>query len=162
MEYKEIDGDLIVLARDGYFDVIAHGCNCFCTQKKGIAAQMALVFDTDTYPMEDKQYRGDINKLGNIDYDYYWNREEDERELIVVNCYTQFQYATKLSKPPIDYEALTLCMRKINKIFSGKRVGLPKIGSDLAGGDWSVINNIIKTELTSCNVTIVKYDARHK
>lgn len=28
MKYQEIDGDLIQLALEGNFDVIAHGCNC--------------------------------------------------------------------------------------------------------------------------------------
>ena len=31
MEYQEIEGDLIKLAQEGKFDVIAHGCNCFCS-----------------------------------------------------------------------------------------------------------------------------------
>ena len=28
MRYEEIQGDLIKLALEGNFDVIAHGCNC--------------------------------------------------------------------------------------------------------------------------------------
>ena len=37
MNYKEIEGNLISLALAGNFDVIAHGCNCFCTMQSGIA-----------------------------------------------------------------------------------------------------------------------------
>lgn len=59
------------------------------------------------------------------------------------------------NKKPIDYEALTLCMRKMNITFRGKRIGLPKIGAGLAGGDWNKIKNIIKTELKDCKVTVV-------
>jgi hypothetical protein len=39
----------------------------------------------------------------------------------------------------LDYEALTLCMRKINYTFTGKHIGLPMIGCGLAGGDWNIV-----------------------
>lgn len=26
---KEIEGDLLMLAKQGHFDVVVHGCNCF-------------------------------------------------------------------------------------------------------------------------------------
>lgn len=42
--YKEIKGDLIKLALEGEFDVIAHGCNCFCTMGAGIAVAMKNTF----------------------------------------------------------------------------------------------------------------------
>lgn len=32
-----INDDLIDLAKNGNFDVIIHGCNCFCTMCAGIA-----------------------------------------------------------------------------------------------------------------------------
>ena len=38
-----VDGDLIKLAKQGRFDVIVHGCNCFCQMGAGIAPQMAEV-----------------------------------------------------------------------------------------------------------------------
>jgi len=34
---KSISGDLISLAREGRFDLIAHDCNCFCTLGAGTA-----------------------------------------------------------------------------------------------------------------------------
>ena len=49
---KYIDGDLIRLAKQGTFDVIAHGCNCFCTMGAGIAPQMAEAFGCDEFDME--------------------------------------------------------------------------------------------------------------
>jgi len=66
---KEIDGDLIKLAKEGKFDVIAHGCNCFCTMGAGIAPQMAKAFgcnDSEIFAMEAPNFYGNINKLGNI------------------------------------------------------------------------------------------------
>lgn len=154
--YKEIKGDLITLARRGEFDVIAHGCNCFCTMGAGIAPQMVKAFGVNNYPLEGVSFRGDVNKLGNIDYDY--NHMFD---LIVVNAYTQYNYGRNHLdgvKNPIDYEALALCMRKINHIFESRRVGLPKIGAGLAGGNWEVISSIIKKELKDCYVTVVIFE----
>jgi len=36
---KIIKGDLIELIKKGYFDVVIHGCNCFCTMGSGFAKQ---------------------------------------------------------------------------------------------------------------------------
>jgi O-acetyl-ADP-ribose deacetylase (regulator of RNase III) len=170
--YKEVSGDLIALANKGEFDVIAHGCNSHCTMGAGIAPQMAKAFGADKFKMEDKKYRGDINKLGTIDYeklhfeDGKWVKYPDDNgawviySMFVVNAYTQYNYGANHAdgdKKPIDYEALTLCMRKINKIFKGLHVGLPLIGCGLAGGSWSVVKLIIQQELKDCDVTIVNY-----
>ena len=46
-------------------------------------------------------------------------------------------------------------MRWIKQKYTGKRIGLPKIGAGLAGGDWNVIQKIIEEELPGENVTIV-------
>lgn len=141
--YKEIKGNLIKLALAGEFDVIAHGL------------------------------KGDINKLGNIDYEYFTDKIDyirksnpndlytDDVLVIVVNAYIQYHYGKNHSdgvSKPLDYEALTLCMRKINHNFKGKHIGLPQIGCGLAGGDWEIVKEIIQTELIDCNGTVVIYD----
>lgn len=149
MVYKEIEGDLIALAKAGEFDVIAHGCNCFCTMKKGLALKFAEVFGCDRYPLEYVRYKGDIDKLGRID------GKEAGDNLIVVNCYTQYKWATPENPRPLDYSALALCLRKMNHIFKGKHIGLPRIGCGLAGGYWDAVKLIIQTELCDCKVTIV-------
>ena len=160
MKYKEIKGDLISLALKGEFDAIAHGVNCFCTQKSGLAPQMVNAFETDTFKLEQSKYKGDIRKLGNIDYKLFYQFMTG-KQLIVINAYTQFNYGKNHSDgvdKPLDYEALTLCMRKINHIFVGKHIGLPQIGCGLAGGDWNIIKEIIKKELKDCDVTVVIYN----
>jgi len=48
-------------------------------------------------------------------------------------------------------------MRKINHVFKGQHIGLPKIGCGLAGGDWNIVKEIIQKELKDCNVIIVIY-----
>lgn len=174
--YKEVDGNLITMALALEFDVIVHGCNCMCVQKAGIATQMVRAFGTDDFPMEKFDKIGDINKLGQIDYEVRMISSEGiamtvfkgaslldmtDEPLIVVNAYTQYNYIRNTPNgeiKPVDYEAITLCMRKINHIFKGKHIGLPRIGCGLAGGRWSVVKGIIQKELKDCQVTVVNYN----
>lgn len=170
MKYQEVDGDLIKLAKKGYFEVIVHGANCLSTMGAGIAPQMAEAFGCDKFEME--LWGPTIEKLGNIDYQTFvlgekaiWSLENaknnlNEPELTVVNAYTQYKYGRNHRDGeaiPFDYDAFTICMRKMNHIFNGKHIGLPMIGAGLAGGNWDRIKEIIQTELKDCNVTIVKY-----
>ena len=167
MKYNEIKGDLIKLALDGKFDVITHGCNCFCTMSAGIAPQMVKAFNVNKFSMESKDQVGNINKLGCIDYEVKTltggKSEFDffEFDLTIINSYTQYGFGRNHSngiEQPLDYEALTLCLRKINHLFKGKHIGLPKIGCGLAGGSWSIVSKIIRDELRECDVTIVIYN----
>jgi O-acetyl-ADP-ribose deacetylase (regulator of RNase III) len=176
----EIEGDLIDLALKGNFDVIVHGCNCFCQMRNGLAPQMAKAFGCDKFSLELSEYAneygdiiptnnvGDVNKLGQIQYKIFGIKNEkvywivqvgsDIHKLAVVNAYTQFKYGTNHhdgDETPFDYEAFTLCMRKINHRFNGYKIGLPRIGAGLAGGDWEIIKQIITKELKDCYVTIV-------
>ena len=134
------------MAKD--FDVIAHGCNCFNTMGAGIAVQMAKHFGADKFKLEDRLYEGDINKLGQIDYDY-----NDRVDTWIVNCYTQHMGGKNL-----DYAALVLCLKKINHRFKGRSIGLPQIGCGIAGGDWNVVRFLIKKNLKNCDVTVVIYN----
>src|ERR1044072_571187 len=135
---KEINGNLVTLAKEGMFDVIGHGCNTFCTMKRGIAPQMAEAFGCDKFHLEDSIFKGDIHKLGNIDYHIKYM--DDDQDLIVVNMYTQYHWndPDPVTQIPLNYNALTLCLQKMNHLFKGKHIGLPKIGCGLAGGNWSV------------------------
>jgi O-acetyl-ADP-ribose deacetylase (regulator of RNase III) len=165
-----IDGDVVKLAKKGSFDVVVHGCNCLSTMGAGVAPQMAAAFGCNKFEME--TWGPTIEKLGNIDYqtvvlgqnitwslnDFKNNRNEPE--LIVVNAYTQYMYGRNHmdgALAPFDYEAFTVCMRKMNHTFKGKHIGMPKIGSHLAGGDWDRIEKIIEAELSDCKVTVVNY-----
>ena len=165
------NGDLIKLAKEGNFDVIVHGCNCLSVMKSGLAPQMAAAFGCDKFEME--MWGPSIDKLGNIDYktflleknntftiDLGEGNPDKGTELVVVNAYTQYSYGrnhTDGVTQPFDYEAFTICMRKINRTFKRKCIGMPKIGSGLAGGDWNRIEKIINTELIDCEVIIVNY-----
>lgn len=177
MNYTEIEGDLIKESLTGKFDVIAHCCNCFCVMGAGIAVPMAKTFGCNGFEKEGKEYQGDINKLGTIDYEKFFLvtnfngvtipvkantmiNHNNHPNLIAVNLYGQYglggKFGNSPSGTPFDMNAFTMGLRKMNHIFKGKHIGLPKfIGCGLAGGDWTLVEQIIKFELKDCDVTIV-------
>ena len=154
---KEIKGNLITLSKQAKFDVIGHGCNCFCTMGKGIAVDIKENF-IEAWAADQATEYADIKKLGSFtSADVIVHSEDDQPEVLtVINIYSQYHYNAKLK--PLDYEALTLALRKINFIHKNKSIGLPLIGAGLAGGNWERIKKIIQTELKNMNVTIVHYE----
>ena len=138
---KEIEGDLIKMAREGHFDIIIHGANCFCKMKRGIAKQVAEEIP-DAVRADNLTIVADINKLGNFTVGII-NDYNNKPISKIYNCYSQYNYDS--SSKPIDYEALTLCLRKINFNNKGKKIGVPLIGAGLAGGNWTIIKKIIET-----------------
>lgn len=160
MIYKEIEGDLIELAKAGHFDVIAHGCNCFCRMKRGIAPQMVKAFGVDKFLSETTD-EGDVDKLGSIDWDHvsvFANKElRVEGRMSVVNAYTQYHWTEPGPNGiPLDYHAMAMCFAKINADFKGEHLGIPRIGCGLAGGDWEKVKELINQYLSDMKqVTVV-------
>lgn len=151
---KVVEGDLLDMFDNGEFDVIAHGCNCFCTMGSGIAAlireRYPSVYEVDYHETE----QGDINKLGTYTYDYPFGVDDDRK---VYNLYTQFDFGAP-TKCHLNYDALSLLLYKLNKLEKGKKIGLPMIGCGLAGGDEALVVSIIERQLKNCDVTLVKFN----
>lgn len=152
-EYK---GNLITEALEGKLEVIAHCCNCFCKQKKGLAEKMVEAFETHTFPMEDEPTIGDINKLGCIDFKMRPTKNKN-KNVWVVNMYGQYHW--KDPSPygiPLDYDALRLCFRKLNTEFEFRTIGIPGlIGAGLAQGNPVIIRSIIEQETTLADIVII-------
>lgn len=153
-------------------EVIAQGCNCFCTQGAGIAREFVDRFRTDKLPMEDPKWRGHYNKLGTIDYGA-WDRishtwgeslgkpgsikpfadsltsEEEQDYLYVVNAYTQYQPGKDAK-----YWALESCIWKICQRFAGQKIYIPMIGSGIGGLDPDATLKIFE----QYPITVVQYD----
>jgi O-acetyl-ADP-ribose deacetylase (regulator of RNase III) len=148
---KYITGDLLDMAEKGDFDVIIHGCNCHCAMGRGIALQIKNRYP-EVYDVDLKTPKSDPSKLGKISL----ARVEAGSSFIVVNAYTQFNYTG--AKVLVDYDAVRACMRLIKLSFTGLRIGYPKIGAGLAGGDWEVISQSINEELEGEDHTLVLWD----
>jgi O-acetyl-ADP-ribose deacetylase (regulator of RNase III) len=149
---KAARGDLLALAKGGTFDVIAHGCNCFNGMGNGIAGQIKKQFPA-AYEADKQTKKGDNAKLGTCTTATI--ACDGGHELVVVNAYTQYTWSKKEQRTA-DYEAIRKCMRWIKQSYGGKRIGLPRIGAGLAGGDWATIKAIIEEELAGEDVTLVE------
>lgn len=130
-------GNLLDLAEAGVFDVIVQGCNCFNTMGAGIAREIR-----NRYPlavaMDMSTTRGDYTKLGN------WTvglNDLTDRRFIIVNAYTQYHMST--GTDVFEYTAFELILQKLLYVYGTTRIGLPYIGTGLAGGNKKIILDMI-------------------
>lgn len=151
-----VEGNLLNLADEGYFDAILHGCNCHHIMGAGIAKQIK-----ERYPeayFADGQYfklsSTKISMLGGYSYCTIKTKTEDLRSsFMLFNLYTQY-----ITGPDFKIESFKECISKIEKGFSNKSIGLPWIGCGIGGlKDKSKIIEV----LASCknnNYYIIEYD----
>lgn len=148
---KTIKGDLIKLAKEKKFDVIIHGCNCFCTMGAGIAKTIKNTFP-QAFEADCETEKGSKAKLGTFTFATV---TEDNHLITIINAYIQHHYKGRGVKA--DYEAIKSVFKLIKEDFKGKKIGYPKIGAGLAGGDWNIISVIIDQELQGEDHTLVVF-----
>lgn len=153
---RVVTGNLIELAKAGEFDVIVHGCNCFCTMGAGIARHIREQFPL-AYQRDQATIVGSRQKLGTYTY-------ATCGQLIVVNAYTQFGIRTQVDQCVFDYDAFDSVLGSLESQFADTipacRFGFPLIGCGLAGGDKTeVIRRLAqfadKVVDNGCSVTLV-------
>jgi O-acetyl-ADP-ribose deacetylase (regulator of RNase III) len=83
-----------------------------------------------------------------------------EPDLWVANLVAQHGDRATSEGPPIRYEAVRTCLRKLAQEAAkrGASVHMPRIGCGLAGGSWEEIEPIISDELTSKGIEVTVYD----
>jgi O-acetyl-ADP-ribose deacetylase (regulator of RNase III) len=151
-----VHGDLLKLAKQGEFDIIVHGCNCFCTMGGGIAKQIRDQFP-EAYAADCATRKGDRAKLGQY-------TSATVNGLTIVNAYTQYNY-NRSGKPAdlFDYEAFAYILNDLALAHPDKRFGFPLIGTGLAGGDVVTIVEMLEMFSTQIeagggSVTLVDFD----
>lgn len=144
-----IKGDLIELAKEGKFDGIVHGCNCFNNMGSGIAKQIKDNFP-DAWQVDQDTEPGAKTKLGDFSVVLV------PPSLTIINAYTQYRYGR--GKKHADYDAIRKVFKSINYYYPDWHIGIPKIGAGLAGGDWDIISKIIDEETPDVEITLVEYD----
>lgn len=166
---KYIEGNLLDLAEQGNFDIIVHGANCQNTMGSGIAKQVR-----DRYPkaylVDQMTQKGDMMKLGKftqahidgftmVDAQGAMRSHTRHFSFTIINAYTQYWFGTE--GPYLDYEAVTNIFKQIKLLYDMNpqapcRIGIPKIGAGLAGGDWDIIEGIID-DMGFSDLTCVVY-----
>lgn len=152
---RMIDGNLVDMAYRGKFDVIIHGCNCFCTMGAGIAKEIAHRFPP-ALAVDLQTIRGDRSKLGSYTSTVVKNKHGGN--LIIVNLYTQYRYGR--DRCHFDYDAFRRGLKSLAPNAGDLHIGMPMIGAGLAGGDWDRIKQILEEEFANVNYTVVRYHGR--
>lgn len=140
--YKK--GDLLNASED----IIAHGCNCQGGFGSGVAGQIAK-----KYPLAKEGYLLKYAHEGWVLGDIQWNYQLDGKT--IVNCATQESYLPR-GIVHASYEAIWKCMLKLKHFaeLNNKSIAIPKIGAGLAGGDWNIIEQIIKRVFKDYPITV--------
>ena len=149
LKYKK--GDLIEAAKSGEVNTIAHQCNCFNNMGAGIAPQIKKAFP-EAWLADNATEKGDKGKFGRLSYAVSGN-------VLIFNLYGQYGWwRQKDGSINTDYGMLRKSLEQMSRMLYSKRdkakIGLPRIGCGLGGGDWGIVSQIIEEELSDFDVTI--------
>lgn len=97
-------------------------------------------------------------KLGNVQIAPYFDASPFT---VVANMIGQHGCGIdEKGNPPIRYSAIRKCLKKVcsHCLLTDASVHAPRFGSDLAGGDWNIIEKIIEEELTMRGISVTVYN----
>lgn len=143
LKYKV--GDLCEALKSGEVNVIGHQANCFNTMNSGVAKAIKANFP-DAVAADQETVKGDRSKFGDLSIGLHGYG--DNTYGMIYNLYGQYNYGYD-AKGYTDYTKLESALRAMKEDLdtgtSEFRVGFPKIGAGLGGGDWDTIAEIIDT-----------------
>jgi hypothetical protein len=109
--------------------------------------------------LSDKPQEDCTFKLGN------YRAVRVEEDIWVVNMIGQRSTRWVDNIPPVRYESIEKALNKLaHKLAELRELGhevsvhAPKFGSDLAGGDWSIIEQIIENTLCKKEIDVTVYN----
>ena len=149
-------GDLVKLFDMGFFDIIAHGCNCMGIMGAGVAKQIA-----ERYPQASKidiehksKFDEPAEQMGTFSVVHV---NDDKR---IYNLYTQVRPGKYF-----DYDSFKSALKAMKNDLPNShsdvkiRVGFPYIGCGLGGFESKeLIEKTIKDELNEYDIYIVEYE----
>jgi len=149
--------------------IIPHCCNNLGAMGAGVALALR-----DKWPevytvykeMEKESRFGLENRLGEICF------AKVEDDIMVVNMIGQDGIVSEDNPKPVKYWALQSCMEQIRYLIDEKIIRYqimtnlnpnpvihtPKFGSDLAGGDWNFILELIREQWLEYGIDVVVYE----
>jgi O-acetyl-ADP-ribose deacetylase (regulator of RNase III) len=147
---KHIKGDLLKLLENDFFDVIAHGANCYNIMGAGIAKQIA-----EKYPevlLVDKDLNVEpLLKLGRSSYAII-------NDKVIFNLYTQLEPGANFNVGAYR-SALKDMASNVYPFDYNVKIGLPYIGCGIGGfNDKKIIEKIAEEELDDYTVYFVEYE----
>ena len=132
--------------------IICHICNNVGTWGAGFVVALSK-----KWPEAESAYR----RVGKWELGFSQVIPTSDPNIKVCNMIAQKGIGHKNGIPPIRYEALRLCLHKLSLYANQENITdihMPRIGAGLAGGDWSIIEQIIEEELTGNELNVYVYD----
>lgn len=136
---------------------IIHGVNCLGVMGAGIALQIRnrfpKVFQEYSEYVKQCNLRG-ISLIGRAQF------VEVGIGNYIVNAFTQEKTAKNIGDVAISYSAIlnSLMLTAQGCVERGiKSVSMPRIGSDLGGGDWGIVRSIINAVFESVGIEVTVY-----
>lgn len=162
-----VTGNLITLALEGTIGGLVQGCNCFETMGSGLAPQIAKQWPGAAQVDKDFSFAGDPSKLGKVS-EYI----DASIPTMVINGYTQFGFGESAKGGrDVNYGAVAQVFTHLEAVhvsmirgigfspFTDEApLGVPKIGAQLAGGDWDIIFEIINQCAPTLPMMLVEWD----
>ena len=146
-----IEGDVLLALEKGELDVVLHGCNCQGGFGSGIAGQIARKWPhvRDAYL---RLHRSGGTILG------FFQPVLIGNDQFIVNAGTQDRYMPR-GVVHADYDAINDVLESLKLYTTNKhqRIGIPKIGSGLAGGDWEEVERIALKHFSDRDITVYIY-----
>lgn len=142
-------------------DVAAHCCNLFCTFGHGIAYAIKNKFP-EAYEADLKTEKGSKDKLGT----YSIGRIKDQKGTSIkhiVNLYAMTGIGA--GERQTSYDALEVALTRLHNLLKKHynkglklNLGMPyKMGSDLAGGSWTIVRAIIESVFADSPIQVYIY-----
>lgn len=150
---KYTKGDATAPFGDGN-KIIVHICNDIGGWGKGFVLALSARWVGPEKEYRD-WYKSKIDfELGNVQFVLV------EDDIYVANIIGQRDIKMENDIPPIRYEAVESGLRKVadKAIEIHASVHMPRIGCGLAGGKWSIIENIIDRSLLDKDIDVTVYD----
>lgn len=167
---KIVEGDVTnpVTTHEDEIAIIPHCCNNLGVMGAGVALALrkkwGVVFNAYT-DMKKKVFGPDKYMLGGISsVPVVFVPNTTIPKIVVVNMIGQDGTVSADNPKPVKYWALQKCMEKTRELVlrnnsKGKPViHCPKFGSDLAGGDWNFILEIIREQWLDYGIDVVVYE----
>lgn len=149
--YEEIQGDITTVI-DGTIGkiILPHVCNNIGVYGAGVALAIKNKWGLAEYfymkHCNSWKKDGEINPEI-IGSNSYVRLEENSVNLCIVNMIAQNGLRSTYNPRPLNYGALSVCMKDIlieqKDFIPGARICTVKFGSGLAGGNWYIIKELI-------------------
>lgn len=150
MIYNEISGDITKITPD-HNVVIPHICNDIGKWGKGFVLSLSK-----RWPKTRSEYLSfvDHNGLGTCQF------VQVEDNITVANMIAQHGIGRTPDRPPIRYGALTTAMNNVARYChdTDATIACPKFGSGLAGGQWSIIRQLVYELWVDNGIDVTVYE----